>query len=47
VRLHWDGLDNPEKYIGSYEEKLAMERELCNNVEKRVDEFVQLSNLLN
>lgn len=42
VRLHWDGLDNPEEYIGSYEDNLAMARELCNDIEKRVDEFVKI-----
>lgn len=42
VRLHWDGLDNPEEYTGSYEEKLVMARDLCNDIEKRVDEFVKI-----
>ncbi|MDF2942283.1 MAG: low molecular weight phosphatase family protein [Herbinix sp.] len=42
IRLHWDGLDNPEEFIGTNEEKLEKARNLCNDIEKRVDEFVKI-----
>lgn len=29
-------------YTGTYKEKLEMARELCNDIEKRVDEFVKM-----
>lgn len=42
MRLHWDGLENPEEFIGTYEEKLEKARNLRNDIEKRVDEFVKI-----
>lgn len=42
VRLHWEGLDNPEEITGTYEEKLEKARILCNDIEKRVDELVKI-----
>jgi arsenate reductase len=42
IRLHWDGLDNPEEFIGTYEEKLEKARNLRNDIEKKVDEFVKI-----
>jgi arsenate reductase len=42
VRLHWEGLDNPEEFTGNHEEKLEKARSLRDDIERRVDEFVKL-----
>lgn len=42
TRLHWDGLDNPERFSGTYEEQLEKARNLRDDIEKRVDEFVKM-----
>lgn len=42
TRLHWDGLGNPEEFIGTYEEKIEKARLLRDDIEKRIDEFVKM-----
>jgi arsenate reductase len=42
MRFHWDGLDNPEAFTGTQEEKLEKARRLRDDIEKRIDEFVKI-----
>ena len=40
TRLSWSDFGDPEKFTGSEEERRNMARNLRNNIEKRIDEFV-------
>jgi arsenate reductase len=41
-RFHWNDFANPEDYIGTLDEKLGKARNLRDEIEKRIDEFVKI-----